>query len=285
MTNKKIYIEEQLEFAKMNRLLLTEEPNVIVKELLEESSIYDIVTLIDSYISMLENLHFIRYFDSARENLISTIQILIFCLFRYCNCTNEYPFLYEEELETLMQNLELLKNMNLPIEDKYEKEEEYRDKKEEYDYQKEESKCVLFSYRNMDALKNSDFNLIICYLLDEKLIKYINGKSNRLIINDKIYPLYLYSLYFYIRTISLVLDKKKAKKRIAVILNYNNSQFIQKRKELRVLADKMIETKYVDAGVDPLCVDLYSEGFPLYDEKDIQIQTNIVDIREYVKKR
>ena len=265
MTNKDFYIEEQLFFSRLNKLLILENSNEIVKSLLNDYEINKIINNIESYMEKLENICFISYFDEERQKLIEIIQILIFTKKRDSKYNEDVDdeYIGEEVIEKLMEQSKYLQNINTSNKEMYE--------------------TSLLSYRHLKVTKNVEFILKLCYLIDEDVIKYINCKDEKITITNSNYKFYISSLFHYYYTITLTLDKEMALKKIKKIIFYKYPELQKERFQLFYLIRKMLKKEYTDLGYDDLCNDLYL-GIDNSEPSIYKFKDNIINIKNYQKR-
>lgn len=247
MKNKEIYIEKQFGLIHFNKLLITEEIDNILKELLNDYDILEIIDIIENYINREDYICFICLFDDLKNKLINFVELVIFAHKRYIKYKeDEEELMYEDTLTDLLNMLDYLVKLN--------------------NYDKEEYKDILLSYRKMNYDENSLFNLKISYILDEELFNYLNGKIDKL---DMKSSNYIYSLLYYFHTVKLSLNKKIFVNRVNKILGNIAS------KEIDEYIKLLTNLNYTDIYDDDLCKDLYGK---------IELEgndNNIVDISKY----
>lgn len=250
MKNKELYIEKQIDLAHFNKLLISETPDQLLKEMLNDYNVEEIIEIIESYLKEKKYICFISLFDELKEKLVSFIQIIVFVNKRYIKYINIIEEEYEEILIDLLNLLDYLNKLDTS--------------------NKKEYKTILLSYRNISNDKNSLFNLQISYMLDEEVIKYLNGKIDVLDMNNNI-KIYISSLLYYLSTIRLCLNSNMFIERANKIMDNLNNQ---------IMKDYIKETSqmtYTDLFLDDLCIDLYGDNRVFSD-----IETNnIIDINKY----
>lgn len=265
MTNKDYYIDEQLFFAKLNKLLILENPDEILRQLLNDYELNKIINIFESYFSKIENNCFISYFEEERYKMIDLIQILIFTKIRDSRYDEgiDDDFFNQEFIDKLLNHVKRLQNIS-------------SDNKEMYE-------STLLSYRHITESKNKEFYLKLCYLVDEDVIKYINYKDYHLNLSESNYIFYICSLFSYYYNITLTLDKEIAYQKIKKIIFYKHKELQKERVQLLYMVKKMLNMEYTELGYDDLCNDLYLDiddaEPPIYKFKD-----NIVDINKYKKR-
>lgn len=265
MTNKDFYIEEQLFFSRLNKLLILENPNEIIKDLLNDYEINKIINNIESYMEKLENICFISYFDEERQKLIEIIQIIIFAKKRDLKYNEDIDdeYIGEEAIEKMLEQTKYLQNLNTSNKEMYE--------------------TTMLSYRHLKNTKNTKFILKLCYLIDEEVIKYINYNDEKITINDSNYKFYISSLFHYYYTITLTLDKNSALNKIKKIIFYKYPELQIERLQLFCLIKKMLNMEYTELGYDDLCNDLYL-GIDNSEPSIYKFKDNIINIKKYKKR-
>lgn len=265
MTNKEFYIEEQLFFARFNKLLILENPNEIIKNLLNDYEINKVINSIELYMEKLENICFISYFDEERQKLIDIIEILIFTKKRDSKYDEDIDDAYigEEAIDKMLEQIKYLKHLNTSNKEMYE--------------------TTMLSYRHLKITKNINFILKFCYLIDEDVIKYINYKDEKIFINNTNYKFYVSSLFHYYYTVTLTLDKELTLNKIKKIIFYKYPELQLERLQLFYLIKKMLKMEYTELGYDDLCNDLYL-GIDNSEPSIYKFKDNIVNIKKYKKR-
>lgn len=250
MKNKEIYIEEQISLVHFNKLLMKFDADAMLKELLNDYDILEIIDIVEMYLSKEEFIYYINYFIGLRKKLINFIEIVIFAHKRYIKYKNDLDseYMYEDTLTDLLNMLEFVIKMGETYDKKY--------------------KEILLNNREIKEDNYSLFNLYISNMQDENVFKYLNGKIDSL---DELWKdIYIYSLISYLKNVKLCLDSQLFIKRANGILKNNNSEVI---KNLILECSKL---NYTDICADELCTDLYGN----IEVKDSQTN-NIIDIKKY----
>lgn len=250
MKNKEIYIEEQISLVHFNKLLITEDTDSMLKELLNDYDILEIIDIVENYLNKDEFIYFISLFDNLREKLINFIEVVIFAHKRYIKYKSDIDseYMYEDTLTDLLNMLEFVTKIK--------------------EVNKEEYREILLNYKGIPNDNGGLFNLQISYMLDEDVFKYLNGKINDLDIKCK--GIYFYSLLSYLKSVKLCLDSKLFLKRANEIIKNIKS------KAMRNLILESSKLNYTDICVNDLYADLYGN----IEVEDSQTN-NIIDIKKY----
>lgn len=265
MTNKEFYIEEQIFFAKLNKLLILENSSEIIKNLLNDFEINKIINNIKSYLENISNIYFISYFNIERQKLIEIVQMLIFIKRRDLRYHEDFDdeYLGEEQVDNLLQIEKYLQRISPENKAIYE--------------------TNLLSYRHLKISKNIEFYLKLCYIVDEDIIRYINYENEKIDITNSNYQFYIYSLFKYYYTTIITLDKRQALDKLKKIIFFNSKEFKRERIQLIYLIKEMNKREYVDLGYDDLYNDLYLD-IDNADPYQYKYKGNVINIDKYKKR-
>lgn len=152
MKNKEIYIEEQISLVHFNKLLITEDTDSMLKELLNDYDILEIIDIVENYLNKDEFIYFISLFDNLREKLINFIEVVIFAHKRYIKYKSDIDseYMYEDTLTDLLNMLEFVTKIK--------------------EVNKEEYREILLNYKGIPNDNGGLFNLQISYMLDEDVL-------------------------------------------------------------------------------------------------------------------